>query len=197
MVKEVLKRLCDNDLYLNPDKCLFEKTCIPYLGVILSHNKVEIDPAKIKTIIDWPTPTNASHVKRFRGFANFYQQFIKDLGKTCHPLDQLTGNVMWQWRHEEQEAFDMLKKAFTEYPVLCIPDHFKETRVETDASGYGTGTILLQKQEDGTWHPVAFLSQSMNETERNYDIYDKELMAVICHERSISEVTMTLSTEIR
>lgn len=87
LVKEVLKRLRDNDLDLNPEKCLFEKTRVPYLGVILSHNKVEMDPAKVKAIIDWPTPTNASHVRKFRGFANFYRRFIKDFGKTCHPLD--------------------------------------------------------------------------------------------------------------
>lgn len=152
---------------------------MPYLGVILSQNKVEMDPAKVEAIINWPTPTNASHVRKFRGFANFYRRFIKDFGKLCHPLDRLTGNVPWQWGHEEQEAFDKLKKAFTEYPVLRIYDHAKETRVETDASGYGTGAILSQKQDDDTWHPVAYLSQSMNETERNYDIYDKELMAVI------------------
>lgn len=179
LVKEVLKRLKDNDLYLNPEKCLFEQTRVTYLGVILSQNKVEMDPAKVEAIINWPTPTNASHIRKFKGFANFYRRFIQDFGKLCHHLDRLTSNLPWQWGHKEQEAFDKLKKAFTEYPVLHIYDHTKETRVETDASGYGTGAILSQKQEDDKWHPVAYLSQSMNETEQNYDIYDKELMAVI------------------
>lgn len=97
---------------------------------------------------------------------NFYQQFIKGLGKTFYPLDSLTGNIAWQWGHEEQDAFDTLKKASTKYSVLCIHDHLKETRVETISSGYGTGPILLQKQKDDAWHLVAFLSQSLNETER-------------------------------
>lgn len=99
LVKEVLKRLKDNDLYLNPEKCLFEQTRVTYLGVILLQNKVEMDPAKVEAIINWPTPTNASHVRKFRGFANFYRRFIQDFGKLCHPLDRLTGNVPWQWGH--------------------------------------------------------------------------------------------------
>lgn len=78
LVKEVLKRLRENDLYLNPEKCQFEQTRITHLGVILSQNKVEMDPTKVNAIINWPTPTNASHVRKFRGFANFYRRFIQD-----------------------------------------------------------------------------------------------------------------------
>lgn len=149
------------------------------LGVILSHNKIEMDPAKIQAIIDWPVTQNVSDVRKFRGFANFYRRFIQDFGNICRPLDKLTGKVQWKWGAEEQIAFIKLKKCFMEKPVLCTYDNKKETCVETDASGYGTGAILLQKQEDGHWHPVAYLSQSMNDAKRNYDIYDKEMLAVI------------------
>ena len=96
LVHEVLKRLRDNDLYLNPEKCKFEQSRIPYLGVILSHNKVEMDPIKVQAIADWPVPKNVSEVRKFRGFTNFYRRFIKDFGSICRPLDRLTGKVPWQ-----------------------------------------------------------------------------------------------------
>ena len=64
-------------------------------------------------------------------------------------------------------------------PVLAAPDLDKEMRVEADASNYATGGVLLVKGEDGKWRPVAFISKSLNDTERNYEIHDKEMLAVI------------------
>jgi hypothetical protein len=68
----VLDRMCEHKLYLRPEKCEFEKTKIEYLGVIISHNKVEMDPVKIAGVADWPTPSNKQEVQSFVGFVNFY-----------------------------------------------------------------------------------------------------------------------------
>ena len=176
---EVLKRLQENDLFCKLEKCEFNVPRVEYLGVFVSHNRVEMDPVKVNGIANWPVPQNASDVRKFRGFANFYRRFIKDFSRICKPLDRLTGNAPWKWEQEEQDAFDELKRCFTSNPVLCMYDHHRPTRIEVDASGYATGAVLVQQQEDGKWHPVAFHSESMNEAERNYEIHDSEMLAII------------------
>lgn len=179
IVTEVLRRLKENDLFLKPEKCEFEQDRTEYLGMIITHDRVEMDPIKVKAITEWPVPRNVSDVRHFRGFANFYRRFIQDFGKICKPLDWLTGNVAWQWGSEEQAAFDELKGKFASSPVLAMWDYDLPTRVETDASGFGTGAVLEQQHADGKWHPVAYLSEGMTETERNYEIYDRELIGVV------------------
>ena len=72
-----------------------------------------------------------------------------------------------------------MKKRFTEEPVLAVPDIDKKMRMEVDVSDYTTGGILSMEYNDGLWRPVAFLSKSLNETERNYEIHDKEMLAII------------------
>jgi len=85
----------------------------------------------------------------------------------------------WKWEGEQEKAFERLKMVFTTEPVLAIPDINREMRVEADASDYATGGVLLTKCEDRKWRPVAFISKSLNATERNYKIHDKEMLAVI------------------
>jgi len=86
----------------------------------------------------------------------------------------------WKWGDEQQGAFEQLKQVFTSRPLLVAPDINKEFRVEVDASNFATGGVLSVKCEDGKWRPVAYISKSLNETERNYEIHDKEILAVIC-----------------
>ena len=85
----------------------------------------------------------------------------------------------WKWEKEQEEAFERLKIVFTTEPILVILDINREIRVEADASDYTTGGVLLTKCEDRKWRPVAFISKSLNATERNYEIHDKEMLAVI------------------
>lgn len=179
VVEEVLRRLREHDLYLKPKKCEFERLEVEYLGLIISENQTRMDLVKVKGIQEWPTPKNASGVRQFRGFANFYQRFIQDFGKICKPLDRLTGKAPWKWEEEEQGAFDELKRRFAEAPVLAMWTPDRPTRVEVDASGYAVGGVLSQLQDDDKWHPIAYLSEGMTEAERNYEIYDKELLAIV------------------
>ena len=85
----------------------------------------------------------------------------------------------WEWSEKQEETFEELKKRFTEEPVLAAPNIDKKIRMEVDASDYATGGVLSMECEDGLWRPVAFLSKSLNETERNYEIHDKEMLAII------------------
>ena len=178
VVREVLDILRKNKLYLKPEKCEFEVTQTEYLGMIISEGHVGMDPVKVKGISEWPVPKCKRDVQAFLGFTNFYRRFIKDYGRIAKPLTGLTGNAEWTWGVEQQMAFEHLKKNITTSPTLVIPTDEDPYRVECDASDFAIGAVLSQKQE-GKWHPVAYLSKAMNATERNYEIYDKELLAIM------------------
>ncbi|HEV7736662.1 MAG TPA: reverse transcriptase domain-containing protein, partial [Chlamydiales bacterium] len=178
IVREVLEILRQNNLCLKPEKCLFDRLEIPYLGVIISENRIRMDPAKVKGVTEWPVPRAKKQLQAFLGFLNFYRRFIKDFSKVAHPLHHLTGKVPWEWTTKCQDAFDGLKKLITSAPVLHMATDEDPFKVEADSSDFATGAVLSQKQGD-IWYPIAFLSKSLSEVERNYDIHDKELLAII------------------
>src|SRR5438128_7938072 len=145
ITKEVLKRLKENDLFCKPEKCFFEKERIEYLGMMISHGKVEMDPVKVAGVLEWPSPTKVKQVQAFLGFANFYRRFIKDFSKHAKPLTILTQKDQpWVWGDEQEEAFKTLKDAFTSAPILRIPDDVNQFRLETDSSDFATGAVLSQ-----------------------------------------------------
>jgi hypothetical protein len=118
-------------------------------------------------------------VESFLGFANFYQQFIKNFSIIAAPLNQLKGkDKEWNWGEEQQKAFDKIKTAIISKLVLVLPRDEGKFKVETDASNFGIGAILSQ-QQNGFWHPIAFMSKTLTKAERNYEIYDKELLTII------------------
>ena len=98
----------------------------------------------------------------------------------ARPLHDLTKkDTAWTWSQKEQDAFDKLKQIITSAPVLIFPQDNKPYRLEADSSNYASGAVLSQEGEDGKWHPIAFYSKSLSPVERNYDIHDKEMLAII------------------
>jgi hypothetical protein len=94
----VLDRMREHKLYLRPEKCEFEQTRIEYLGIIISHNKVEMDPIKIAGVADWPTPSNKKEVQSFVGFVNFYRHFIPGFSHhACALFDLTMKDVRFIW----------------------------------------------------------------------------------------------------
>ena len=180
VVLQVLQRLKEHDLYAKPEKCTFEAESIEFLGLIISHNEIRMDPVKVDGVANWPLPRNVKDVQSFLGFGNFYRRFIEGFSRVARPLFDLTKKEEpWIWTPDCQEAFQALKDAFTSSPVLIMPNPDKPYRVEVDASDYATGGILSQTGDDNQWHPVAYISKSLSEPQRNYDIHDKELLAII------------------
>jgi hypothetical protein len=179
MVRKVLQKLRANKLFLKHTKCSFEQAEVEYLGVIVSHNTVRMDPAKVQAVVEWPEPCHKRDVQQFLGFMNFYRRFIEGFSGIAKPLSALTGKGEWKWGAKEKFAFTQLKWRITQAPVLVMPRSCGRFRVEADSSDYATGGILSQQQEDKSWRPVAFMSHSLNETERNYEIYDKEMLAIM------------------
>ena len=177
-VRQVLERLRENKLYLKPEKCEFDMLEVEYLGVIVSENKVKMDPVKVEGIMDWPTPQCKRDVQVFLGFCNFYRRFIEHFAGIARPLHVLTGNTPFEWTDDCQQAFDKLKTVVTMVPVLIIPNNYDKFCVEADASEYALGAVLPQ-QQDGQWRPAGFISKAFNPTQWNYEIYNCELLAIM------------------
>jgi len=180
LVEKVLKRLEENDLFVKPEKCKWKVREVEFLGVIIRPRGVEMQKEKVEGVLNWPVPRNVKEVQKFLGLANYYRRFIKDFAKIAAPLHILVRKEQkWKWEKEQEEAFGKLKKVFITEPILAIPDINREMRVEADTSDYATGGVLSLKCEDGKWRPVAFISKSLNATEQNYKIHNKEMLAVI------------------
>ena len=178
IVKRVLELMQEHKLYLKPEKCKFHQTRVDFLGLIISENSVEMDPVKVEGVRKWPTPQKKKEVQSFLGFTNFYRRFIKDYAKIAKPLHCLTGKKEWIWGTAQQESLEQLKVSLTSAPVLRMPMDKAKYQVEADSSNFATGAILSQEQE-GKWWPIAYMSRSLNAVERNYDMYDKELLAIV------------------
>jgi hypothetical protein len=108
-VRRVMQIFSDNKLYLNLNKCSFDEQETEYLGVIVGHGQVRMDPVKVASIADWKTPTDKQQVQSFLGFCNFYRRFIQGYSGIAQPLTRLTGNDPWVWGPEQDEVFERIK----------------------------------------------------------------------------------------
>lgn len=179
-VKSVLQALEAAGLQLDVRKCEFETTEVKYLGMIISTTGVRMDPAKVDCLVNWETPANVKDVQGFLGFSNFYRRFIKGFSRIVRPLVALTRKIVkWNWTSSCQEAFDTLKNSFTSAPILRHFDPTKEVFMECDASDFVSSGILSQEDDEGVLHPVAFMSKKYDPAKCNYEIYDKELLAIV------------------
>jgi len=180
IVEEILKRLEENDLYIKPEKCVWKVQKIGFLGVVIGPDGIEMEKKKVNRVLSWPEPKNVKDVRKFLGLVNYYRRFIKNFAQVARPMNVLTRkDIKWQWKEEQQKAFDELKRIFTTKPVLAALDLDKEFRVEADASNYATRGVLSMKGSDELWRPVAFISKSLSDTERNYEIHNKEMLVVV------------------
>jgi hypothetical protein len=179
-VSEVLQRLHENGLYCKLSKCHFYEDTVEYLGYILSPSGLAMDDNKVKTILEWPEPKKIKDIQSFLGFCNFYRRFIPEYSGIVVPLTRLTRkNVPWNFDASCRQAFEKLKSAFTAAPILASFVPGLPLVVETDASDYAIAGILSTYPDDGTdLHPIAFFSRTLSGAELNYDVHDKELLAI-------------------
>ena len=146
LILRVLKKLQNNNLFLNLDKCTFKAKEVDYLGMIVSKNQIRMDPAKLEEIRDWPTPTTVKQVQSFLGFRNFYRKFIGHYADIVRPLNDLTKkDLVWNWTDTCQEAFEKLKEEFQKAPVLLMPNLMKLFVIESDAFKFTTGQSYDKK----------------------------------------------------
>ena len=191
-VLKVLRRLRERGLQLDIDKCEFFVSEVKYLGMYVGINGIRMDPEKVEAILNWKTPESVKEVQSFLGFANFYRRFIFEYSKKVRCLTELTKGEHYTikggkkrtryndfiWSDKCQSAFEELKQAFVNAPILAHYDPTLETWVETDASDSVIAGVLSQ-MHNGVLRPVAYFSQKLTPAECNYMIYDKELLAII------------------
>jgi transposase InsO family protein len=139
-----------------------------------------MDPAKVEAITSWPIPHSVHDIRVFLGLASFYRRFIDNFSRIVTPLTNLLKKgKKFRWDKSTQKAFEDLKTSFTTAPVLQHFDPSLEVILETDASDRALGGAISQRGPDGMLHPIAFFSRKFNGAELNYEIYDKEMLAIV------------------
>jgi hypothetical protein len=130
---------------------------IEYLGVIISPNGITMDFKKVKVILDWPVLTSVKKLQSFLGFTNFYWRFIDNYSGITKALTSLLRkNTEYVWTDKCENTFQILKKVFTEAPVLRHYDPEDIIVLESNASDYAIAGILSQYNKEGVLRPVAF-----------------------------------------
>ena len=180
-IKCVLQKLEEAGLQVNITKCAFYVTQVPYLGLIITIKGVKMNSVKVSIIVKWFPLMNIKDVQSFLSFANFYQRFIYGYSKLASLLTCLTKkDVPFEWITECQFIFNALKKAFTSDVILRHYNLNLKIIVETDTSDYVSGGILSQYDKNDVLSPIAYFFKKHNPAECNYEIYNKELMAIVC-----------------
>ena len=192
-LSNVFKKLQEAGLKLNPSKCSFFKTRVKYLGHIISDQGIETCPDKIEAVLKWPVPDSHKELRQFLGFSGFYRRFIENYACIAHPLHELLkGQIKVQnksnkrklvpsgkfhWNDSHQVAFDKLKRALTEAPILAYADYSLPYSLSVDASGYSIGAVLYQTQQ-GQKKVIAYASRGLNEAEKRYPVHKREFLAM-------------------
>ena len=182
-LRAVVERMEAAGVTLNVDKCELSKPSMKFLGHVIDANGIHADPAKVKAVTDLEPPKTASEVRRILGMVNQLGKFIPDLAEKTQPMRELLSKKnAWHWDQNQQKAFDEMKQALINSPVLAHCDVKAPKKVSADASSFGLGAVLLQKKEtadkNSTWKPVAYASRAMTSVEQRYAQIEKESLAV-------------------
>lgn len=197
-LQEVLKRLQSKGVTLNKDKCEFSVPAVKFLGQIISQGGVKPDPEKIKGIVQMPAPTCAAEVRRVLGMINQQAKFVPDLAHKTEPLRALLAkDAQWIWDAAQQKSFQTIKEDLTSPPVLALYDPERETKLSTDASCFGLGAVLRQRQPTGDFKPVAYASRSMSQAERRYAQIEKEALGIAWGAERFSQFLIGKEFEIQ
>lgn len=148
-VRQVLQTIKEHRLYANRKKCSFGQTSVAYLGLVISKHRAAVDPEKIATMLRWAEAANIRELQGFLGLTGYYRKFIKGYATVAGPLTELLKKGEFCWTREASVAFEKLKRAMTTTPILTMPDFTQPFIVETDASGFGVGAMLLQLSSGG------------------------------------------------
>lgn len=163
-----------HSLFARKSKCYFAVPKVEYLGHYICSDGISTDPTKITTVRNWPLPQSLKQHRGFLGLAGYYQRFVKGFGAIARPLTNMLKRDNFCWTDDAKLAFQQLKDLLLQAPVLRLPDFNKTFVVEVDASGVGLGAILMQEH-----HPIAFISQALNQQQQSLSTYEKELLAVV------------------
>lgn len=178
-LEQILKRITDAGLTINPEKCEFGCAQVKYLGYIVDRHGLHIDPDKTQPIENYPNPKTIKQLRRLIGMASWYRRFIPNFAHITEPLTRLLKkDQKWHWGEEQENAMNTIKHALTSPPTLACPDYTQTFTLQTDASGTGIGAVLTQSLDDEE-HVVAYASRALSEAERKYSTTERECLAVL------------------
>ena len=187
-LEQVLSLLQEQQLYASPTKCTFATEELEFCGHIVGNGSIRPLPAKIETVNTWPRPKTVHDVRQFVGLATYYRRFIRDFAKICVPLHELlkeSDTTLRKkrfrpivWSEACESAFRKVKELLASAPVLKQPDRNKPYVIETDASEWALGMVLMQRDDEGNLHPVAYDGRKLHGAELNYPVHEKELLAI-------------------
>lgn len=180
ILRQVLKVASENGLQFNWEKSQFLKSEVEYLGYLISEGKYRLSPEKIRAVKNFRVPVNEKELQRFLGLTSYFRKFVPGYALIARPLtDLLKKDVPFVFGEKQSGSFEQLKGCLVSDPVLKIYDAAAETEVHTDASKEGYGAVLLQRDCDGKFHPVYYMSQKTKSAEKNYSAYHLEVLAVV------------------
>ena len=178
-LERILQSLREANLRIKFSKCQIFKTSIEYLGFLVSKDGLMVNPKKLKSVAEFPTPKDMKGVQAFLGLVGYFRIFIKDFAKVARPLyDLLKKSITFKWTKTQENAFQILKNALMKAPVLAFPDFSKEFILTTDASHYALGAVLTQETDEGE-KLISCASRSLKGAEMNYSNTDREILAVV------------------
>ncbi|KAL5531446.1 hypothetical protein ACEPAG_4323 [Sanghuangporus baumii] len=180
LLRAILQKCRELDIYLKIEKCHFLQTQLDYLGFVVGTKGIQMDPYKLKAIHEWPVPKTKRQVRKFQGFCNFYRRFIKNYADTFTPIgDLIKKDRKFVWEEAQDKAFNSIKKAFETEVALAMPKPDKPYTLETNASDVAIGAVLQQEDDQGELRPLGFMSKTLTSTQRNYPTHDKEMLAIM------------------
>ncbi|KAG1391545.1 hypothetical protein G6F60_012514 [Rhizopus arrhizus] len=180
-VKRVIDRLTSVNLILNPEKCSWFQHSVHMLGFVVNATGIKVDKNKLTNVESWPIPKTCKDIQRFMGLINYFRDFIPMISEVAAPIDSLRNDphVDKNWTSLHTERFKALKNILQSKHILHYPDLNKKMYVATDASQYGAAAVLFQKDEKGRIKHIAFVSQSLSPSQRNWSTTKRELYAII------------------
>ena len=139
-----------------------------------------MDPTKVQAVVDWPKAQDVSQLRSFMGLANYFRRFVHRFAQIAAPLTDLLNkkSLGEHWGEAQDGAFAQLKQALVSAPVLRVADPNKPFVLQTDASDFAVGGVLLQ-EFSGQLHPIAFHSRKLNSAERNYTVSEREMLGIV------------------
>ncbi|KAK8768579.1 hypothetical protein V5799_014956 [Amblyomma americanum] len=179
-VSSVLRRLQEAGLRLKLAKCEFMKETVEYLGHVITSKSLQPSLKNIEAVLSAPKPRDCKTLQSYIGLTNFYRKFIPQLSTVLHQLNNLLSpGTLRPWEPAQEDAFCRSKALLASASTLAHFDPAKVTVLVTDASPYGLGAVLAQREADGMERPIAFASRSLASAERNYCQLGKEALAVV------------------
>ena len=176
---DVLRKLMESGLTLNPQKCQFRMNKLTFFGHDLSRLGVSPSQEKIAAIANAEPPKNVNETRSFMGLVQYSSRFIPDLSTTARPIqDLMKKNARFVWGQDQQKAFEKLKEAITRPDVLAYFKNDCKTRIVSDASPVGLGAVLTQFQ-NGNWRVISYASRSLTEVEQRYSQTEKEALGIV------------------